>query len=115
MAGDEKNDPEGPSGRGRRLSDEELASLLGDDLEPAERAELIKRLSGDREALELLALAAAVGESGGAGFSEETIERLLEIVKESGGSLVTCPHCNGELHPGGRFCPHCGTELAQSP
>jgi len=102
-------------GKGRSLTDEELARLLEADLDASERAALLERLESDEDACRILGLAAGELRAAGEGLSDATIERLLKAVREKRPESDICPHCAGDLHPGGRFCPHCAAQVVGNP
>jgi hypothetical protein len=106
-----------PDNRGEKapLSDVELARLLRSDLPPEERAALIERLHGDDAAAEALALAAGDFPESAEGLGPEAVRRILALVREKRATGDMCPHCSGDLHPGGEFCPHCGARAIGSP
>jgi hypothetical protein len=97
------------------LSDEELAKLLGDEISDEERSRLVERLHADPQSAEILALAASDVPDTGGGLSSGRTEKLLKLVRESGGAGDICPHCAGDLHPSGIFCPHCGARIEDNP
>jgi len=99
----------GNGGEGSSVSYEELARLISEELEPEEREEIIRRVSEDPIAMQVLALAVSEsGESGG--LSDEAVDRLMGLVKESSLQKL-CANCGGELVVGGNFCPHCGMRV----
>jgi hypothetical protein len=99
----------------KRLTDEELARLLDKDLDPDERARLAERLELDPEGATILALASTEKPSLAKGFSEKTVNSLLEKVKESSAVIDICPYCAGDLFPGGIYCPHCAGQVIGNP
>ncbi len=115
MQSDEINRKTNSKGPTERLADEELARLLGDDLEPEERAALVEKLQSDPEAAEILALAASDVPSTAQGLPSRTVDSLLDMVREKGGETDICPHCAGDLYPGGAFCPHCAARVVGNP
>jgi len=101
----------GAQDHGKSLTDEDLARLLLDDLDPSERAALLERLGGDTDARQALALAASSVDSSGQDLSEKSIGRLMTLVRESKSDAGICPHCAGDLGPAGDFCPQCGLQI----
>jgi RNA polymerase subunit RPABC4/transcription elongation factor Spt4 len=108
------NDNDGKS-MGKRLTDEELAELLDENLDPVEREKLVSRLENDPESARILALAASGVMSEEEGFSQSTIARLMKTVEESREELNICPHCAGDLVEDGMYCPHCGAQVGGNP
>ena len=100
---------------GKRLTDEELAALLDENLDPAERTKLVGRLENDPESARILALAASGALADEEGFSEETVDSLMKTVRESGEDTGICPHCGGDLVEGGMYCPYCGAQVGGNP
>ena len=100
---------------GKRLTDEELAGLLDENLDPTAREKLVSRLENDPESARILALAASGVMSEEEGFTGSTIERLLKTVEESSEELNICPHCAGDLVKDGMYCPHCGAQTGGNP
>ncbi|HEX9744499.1 MAG TPA: zinc ribbon domain-containing protein, partial [bacterium] len=91
------------------LTDDELASLLGDKISQEERAELNARLENDPAGSEVLAMAASVeDDQSGGGLDKGKVDELLKMVNDGLAIEDICEHCGGDLHPGGKFCPHCG-------
>jgi len=103
------NDNDGKS-MGKHLTDEELADLLDENLDPVEREKLVSRLENDPESARILALAASEFVSDEKGFSANTVERLMKTVEASREELNICPHCAGDLVKDGMYCPHCGAQ-----
>ncbi len=99
----------------QKLTDEELAGLLDPDLDPSERAALVERLDGDPDAVRALALAAKDIPDPGDGLNDGTIGKLLNTVRDNRGARDICPHCAGDLLPGGTFCPYCAAQVDGNP
>lgn len=100
---------------GKRLTDEELAGLLDENLDPVEREKLVRRLENDPESARVLALAASEVASQEEGFSGHTVDRLMKTVEASREELNICPHCAGDLMKDGMYCPHCGAQVGGNP
>jgi len=85
----------------RPLTDEELASLLTDSLSPADRAELIERLGDDPESQQTLAIAVSSPDSPVESLSQNTLNSLMRMVRESKTDNGICPHCAEDLPQNG--------------
>jgi predicted amidophosphoribosyltransferase len=98
-----------------RLTDEELSRLLETDLDPAERARLVSRLENDPDSARVLGYASGLAKPEGESLSDETVDKLIGVVREHKSVGGICPHCAGNLYPGGIYCPHCGAQVAGNP
>jgi len=115
MPDETKNETENSGRQTEPLTDEEIASLLGDDLSPEQRAELVSRLNSAPESAEILAIAASRPPESPGGFTPGRIDIILKKARETLPANDICPNCSGDLHKNGKFCPHCGVRLSDNP
>ncbi|MFH1675478.1 MAG: zinc ribbon domain-containing protein [bacterium] len=97
------------------LSDEEIALLMGDEIDPGRRRELLSRLGNDPEAMDVLAMSAVDTDDMAEGFDDETVDSLMDIVHDRLKIENICPHCAGEISVDGSFCSHCGALIEGNP